>query len=1029
MILHCHISSQHGRDFDVLSGATFSFTYNEELDSGSIIIAHLSDPMEGLAPYDWARVYSEDGAFDRTYLVDSYAEKLENIGVPYYEYTIELMSETKLLEKIQLPNRQWQHTLSRDGSEARKTIRQAITEVCSLYVPKIRVYDESASGNFRYEYLIDFSDIGDGFDVPLKDISLSQPTLRQCITAMMSQIGRLPRVTDRKLGYLDLRAEPEAMTLDGSFSYVQRSNSSDSYVTELMSHMDNVLDADNKTVSETLGFRDRENVFLKQTENLYLETRYPIYKVERLAIKTWMSGDIVISAKPRITTGNVNLYAGVVAASVVVRDGQKYAWISLSNTTGLTATVSDQHVSYFNVAGNSNAMRTGEYSGTIQGGSVPADPQTLQIEVGPMQSTDNGFTYLAKMTLSDGTEGWIWTRTWQGNAATFLYEVDITPLCVEESKRQLLDTDFMEMTNANITDVASLARYYYGTVGYRIGDKRISGWSSTYTYLPSDAWWDAVTTGGQTRTVTYIENISSKILSTIGSSDFSRTIERWLFGEYGEGVIGDDWSLSGAHPIKYDPSTGLWTATNNFAYWTFDVEYQPLNSASVRYSKGIDAPVRLSQLDSQRDAISSMDALSAHESQSVERLGNPVLSINQYATDINELKWIDERPLEYEGSTIFQCVYSFNFNGAAANYFGSKGYVLKDYFTSIATKYRAYQYVDYSQAITRKESEKAYVLVSKTEWLDRSEKVWLGALNGDYEDETKAGLLSPFGAESYPISVGYMSDSETYKNECSVLTYGASIVLNQEDFDNVSPGLRLLPNSEYGDIGGGVPQKWYMWSASAQEDRFIGWMGDISEIYAPVEINPSVSQQTLALSASQDLPRIDRYSDIPYVGEIETSYVTLIGGTLLGAPLQKKIYKDYGEILNQSLQFEWWNDDGSIEFGAYFADACAWKGTDWELVCVLNPEGKMKDSEYESNQETSSLDGIVTCDPAEMTVVIGRTPGKIRLCLTKDGMFRDVCDITCPRNTVYHVSIGDVRSVRSFEIDDIPYPIHEIDAV
>jgi hypothetical protein len=58
-------------------------------------------------------------------------------------------------------------------------------------------------------------------------------------------------------------------------------------------------------------------------------------------------------------------------------------------------------------------------------------------------------------------------------------DYDITSLCVEQGKRSLLDTDFTSMTG--VKSVADMAKYYYGTVGYTIGDTKIKGFSDTYS--------------------------------------------------------------------------------------------------------------------------------------------------------------------------------------------------------------------------------------------------------------------------------------------------------------------------------------------------------------------------------------------------------------------------------------------------------------------------------------------------------------------------------------------------------------------
>lgn len=971
MKLHAKISSSFDSqgliEHEVLTGATFASTYNEELDSGTIVITHLQSRLN-INPYDWVRVYSEayqEGGqtrrdFDKLYLVDNYVERQINILQPYYEYTIELMSETKLLEKTQLPNRQWQHSFNADGTESRKTIYEIIHEVCEAYIPRIKVYSSTDPRGFTYEPLITESQGLQGlqakFDVPARDISLSQPTFRQCITALMTQVGCIPMVKDGKLTYLDLRAKPTEMTLNPeSFNQVQRSASSDSFVNQIVNQGDNILDADNRTVSESLGFRDRDKVFLKQTENLYLETRYPIYKVTRLVMHSWIKATLEAYRQSAIFSDTTSV--AVVNSTITSYQGSQQVMVEMMNGTQYAATMREQKIITY-TADAVSGIPTISRIITLSDLPLPASPNTAIAWSGPLQAGEDFYTYIGKATLEGSDEtAWIVESNLQEDVyADYRTDDDITALCVEQSKRQLLDTDFLQMTNANIRSTEELAQFYYGTVGYEIGGRKIEGWSDTYTYFGSDSWWETITTGGNARTVTYIENITNKIQYPI-------KLQEYLVGN----ATNEHIFAKTSYKVAYRGFSET-QPRNNFANWFFDIEYQPLNSLNVKYSKSREIPIPYEQLDSPDSAISSMDALSLNERDTVERLGNPVMSINQYAADeyFSQIKHFDGSPLEYQNHTVFQIVYSFDFNGTAANYFASEGYVIKNYQTAIMTKYRAYQYIDYSQAITRKENDKVYVLLSKTKYYDMDDKVTFGTLVGDhYLTDSKLGLLSPFGATANPLEVGYQYKLPyAYKNEMSVVTYGASVILNQEDFDNVSAGLHLLSETQYNDIGGGVPQGWYMWQDSAHIRRTVGWMEGISEAYAVSEDNPTEEEIQDYLQIVADMPKISNFTPLPVGMDNHYEAFQII------SLKEKYYYKDFGEILNQSLQFEYYSDDGSIRLGAYFADAVSWKGRDgWQLGVIADQEAyrELSDAEYEIDPSAvEPISDHITYDASEM---------------------------------------------------------------
>lgn len=114
----------NGKQYDILQGATFAEEFNETLDSGSIVISGV-EKINDLLPYDDVYIYSFDDPnyefqgypfdtnnpqpkFYKHLLVDQFTEEVlrlgDELGAGTYKYKIELMSETKKLETIQLPN-------------------------------------------------------------------------------------------------------------------------------------------------------------------------------------------------------------------------------------------------------------------------------------------------------------------------------------------------------------------------------------------------------------------------------------------------------------------------------------------------------------------------------------------------------------------------------------------------------------------------------------------------------------------------------------------------------------------------------------------------------------------------------------------------------------------------------------------------------------------------------------------------------------------------------------------------------------
>ena len=115
----------------------------------------------------------------------------------------------------------------------------------------------------------------DKFNVPSADLGSSYFTLRRLLETLMQQVGCIPTVRNLKINFLDFNADAGNFDINGDNSvgntvnYIQKGLSSDSFVNTLVNVSNNVLDSGNEVISETLGFRDRSNVLLKQQQNLY----------------------------------------------------------------------------------------------------------------------------------------------------------------------------------------------------------------------------------------------------------------------------------------------------------------------------------------------------------------------------------------------------------------------------------------------------------------------------------------------------------------------------------------------------------------------------------------------------------------------------------------------------------------------------------------------------------------------------------------------------------------------------------------
>lgn len=792
----------NGKAYHVVSGAVYSEEYNETLDSLSIVLDNVAkaDRIE-IRPYDFVRVKNMgDGVpFNVEMLVDNWVESEENIAQHVYKYQISLMSETKLLEKTQCPN----IAITHSEAKGKKDIYEHIRRYFELYAPKIKMKTSEAKWDYKPLYELDEESLKAKFQgVPCADMTMQMPTLRQLFTNLMLQKGCIPILKERKLAYLDLTAKAVFFNIDAKgVNKVQRSNSSDSYVNVLESQNDQLLDTGNKVISETLGFRDKDNVLIKQDENLKLETAFPIYGVSKCAMRI----PSAISSTFQADNINYDSEDPTLPAFRIKREGNniQIMFYAYEEQKGEIPSVAEAFITFYE--GTYVVKKTVDvtklfawntwYAVAIPDGLAGSDKFYFysRLSDGRIIATrlcnlDANAVASIKtpMTFDDGKRG-----------VYGYFKTDITPNVVENSKRKLLDTDFTTMPND--ATPSELAKWIYGTVGYSIGSKTITGFSQKYS--KAQGWWN--------NEKTYFENIVN-VLADGGkyypTSRFDDSVEQayreWLGGYKGE--------------LELKPSP----YSSTFASAIFDIEYQPLNSVTFKAYKE-EAPVEYTQLDGTASGLTDFDRFSKNLQEKADRLGNEVMSINQTTDDATALQSLNA---DYDDHICFKRTLAIANNYVQATYALSKDYVIKNYFTSITTKYRAYEHVDYNQSTLRKEHKNVFVTIDTENHQGECETISF------YEEPVSAFLKGLFPYEKgkglrYAIEQGESEGGalETAKYDLSVVTCGSAILLSYESPDNVGAGSYLKSPLVDADLGG-VTQTWQIWGESYHESRFVGFV-------------------------------------------------------------------------------------------------------------------------------------------------------------------------------------------------------------
>ena len=906
--------------YECVLNVPYSDEYSETLDSMSVVIKHIDSKLD-INPFDVVYIYrgvGKGGTFQHpTYtdikwkemLVDSVSMLRKRYGnSTYYEYTLKLMSETKWLEKIQLPNRSFTHALGGKLRDAYETIKDLMT-----YVPKV-IRDNKETSLITISEAVEgkFSGLG------MKDMSLNKPTLRQALTAVMSQFGCIPVVNNKQLGFINFNrsqgniTEEQIADMD-SESY---SNSSDSYVNTLMTDASQVLGDDKSLVVERgVGFRDRDTGLIKQQENLKLLTTYPIYKVKNLTINMNLSTypTIIVKVYNIADADYFILYytnpEGNVNPVVINDNGDNYVVkvycgtqqrIKFSNWEFKILEVINPSTTGFRCEGfKTSSVKTGISEPEKGTWGANYSMYTFTISKNGMVRPDGTVAYLF-IAKTDDDRYIVWNTYVEDNGndtvISGMYKemdigivyrkvsVDITSLVKTAQERKLLSYDYTtDEFKGGQGNMAVYSKYYYTTVQYKLGGNEISGWSDKYT--EAQGWWgvDKTTIENIVNKSFYENEFLQKRYDNIFNDEDILPYPYWFYSyEYVDGY-------GNKHPVaeKSIFSRGwvddMFGSYNYPSRISFDISYQPLNDLNIATVKGgFDYP--LAQLDSRDNGLVDFGNFKKVEQDKLDRLGNGVhiLSKRYFAKD-------DTIDLESEliplgavhvdtGEVVFKRMISFKNNYIDIAYYLCKDYVIANYSTSITTKYRAYQYVDYSSSTFRNENRISYFTISETDnskvdyeekdVLGYTEKYWGGvATMGDNNlDYLCSGMIfAPFlyNNNVRSMNMGYRRVKSTaYSNNDAIVSYSVfqqatshylydyGLVVSFKYWDTVSPGIMLESTVR----ATGLPQHPYMYDDKSSVVKYANEQ-DIGLMAVPSD-NGWTSQTESSAEYAQTYPAI-----------------------------------------------------------------------------------------------------------------------------------------------------------------------------
>ena len=267
--------------YKIDDGSTYNENYNETLDSAVIRISHLPTEINpDLEPFDDVILQENDGTRIRVMCVDKVVINQEAIGQTdtTFSYTINLFSLTKKMEGIILPN--LSNTPHRTGTKI--TILQYAAKILALYGPKDR--QGNAIWGFTDKFIAKFEDV----DCP--EMQWSNPTFREVLTDLAMIKDCIPiLINDDDDEYIDLLDLTETNNANSKpYNFIQKSRSSDDYISEIRMDLQNVMQTNVKGINTTVTTAEyltlTSDDAIINSENCYLKTQFPILNIKHLWI-------------------------------------------------------------------------------------------------------------------------------------------------------------------------------------------------------------------------------------------------------------------------------------------------------------------------------------------------------------------------------------------------------------------------------------------------------------------------------------------------------------------------------------------------------------------------------------------------------------------------------------------------------------------------------------------------------------------------------------------------------------------------
>lgn len=833
----------------LVQGFTVSEEYNETLDSANIIIG--DSYQLDLNPYDDVFIFSEYCGYydiDEDKLVPNYEEKFEFVGYPLnsfgvnnnyisskmpffykhflidqfneemiilgkdatdtkYKYTIDLFSETKGLETVQAPNISVTQPLNDDKTSTYQYVLQYLT----LFNKKIKLLNSGSDlldWKYKKKNLI-FGKNNDGKYV-------------------------LTNVNDKKISALKTIDISNTNTLD--FILIEGLNGSidnatevkkDTYKSKNIPIIKNgkffTINNSSKPIIINGTYKRIRVLNQKYNYPTMLEPLYSIFKNSYCPDFMLNSPSLrQILEKLCITKDCIPVVRDdeIFVMDITKRRGEfdlqrgQINYITGSKSSDNFCT--DLKRTYNGALTQENSTRYVDYLGFRNSDSALLTLDNLRIETRfPIYKINKLYMcYFKKIKYFNNDSGEV-------NDKIFLCKQDITKLVKLNSERNILSEDIADYENKIITSIDELSKFKLATVGYDIGSNYIQGWGTKYSY-PVNFFW-------QNEVKSYIENLFNfmNVNYKYGIYSYDYLINKMT----GDGVKPDSFDFFSYNTIResiiipdykvdYDEDylnmldnlieasiNGIIDDEVNFTlklkHLFFQIDYQGFYNGTIIHSKGLGKD-NLTINDNQSASLTLLELDGLSQQEKLNRYGNKGIQISARYDDYGDIQGLGSVYNHNKDNDviIFHKQYSINSSVVNCTYYGSKDYVLKNYFTTVFAKHRAYNLMSYGESVSRAENKKVYFIISKNKKI-KDKEFEIKFENFGYASHfikkcfsfMNDSIMNYIGRIETPekINYGYFQtvDNDKFASDINVFVCGNSLCLNIIMYDNVTSGVRI----------------------------------------------------------------------------------------------------------------------------------------------------------------------------------------------------------------------------------------------